>query len=310
MSDNTTENQSSSTTKNTSKTPFKIIIGFLILILIGAVVTAGFYLVKLHHTFINKEQALQEDIKTLHQNLAQQQSILEKFSHQQKAADDGALLTEVSYLIKTANLALLMENNVTQALNSLTTAKQYLVAKPEFTALNTAIDQDISALQTLATIDLNKNIAHLEKLLQQLANNDNNLVMPQTKNVTPPINNALPLWRKLLSSTLQELKNAVIIQHHPDFDASLLTNEQLTEANLNIQFRLLQAEWALMQRDPLLYHTALQSASNWLQKYFANRDSTSQLLKELQELQQINVQTKPNVKASLAALKKQLIVNN
>jgi len=285
-----------------SSLKLKVIISLLILLIIGILVGASFYCFQLQKYFVTQEKSLQENIKSLQQTLTQQQEVLQKFSHQQKNTDNELLIAEVSYLIKTAHLALLLENDTPQAINSLTMAKKHLIAKPEFTTLVTAIDQDISTLQTVAAIDLKTLGARLEKLMQQLVNADTTPTMPQSKSVTPQ--SSLPWWRKFLVSILQELKNAVIIKKNTATDSSWLTNEQLTSATLQIQLRLLQAEWAVIQKDPVLYQTALKNASLELQKYFAQRATTLELLQELKALRQINLPAQSNIKASLEALKK------
>ncbi len=274
------------------------------LLLIGGVGALGSYVVKLNYHLLNQAAKMQADLNALHTGLAQQQLVLQKFAPKSRTetTDNAPLLAEVTYLVKTANLVLLLENDVTSALNFLTTAKQRLATKPEFLALSLAIDQDISALQTDAATDVEKIVLRLEILLQQLATTDTNVFSTPAKTGTLPNITSLPWWQKVLHRAWQELQQALIIRHHTTANAQSLTLEQLAEAKLNIQFRLLQAEWALMHRDPVLYKSSLKSADDWLHKFFPHSETIKQFSKELEELQLIRVPTKPNIQTSMKAL--------
>lgn len=293
MSDETTNQPQPKPTSNVS-------LRIALFILICSIGLFGFYLLYSQNHLAAKQQVLQEKLDLLHLSLAQQQLSLQKFAAKQKNSSTNVLLPpEISYLVKTANLSLLVDHDIANALKLLTTAKQYLSDQPEFSTLNSAIDQDIVTLQAAATVDIDKLILRLETLQRQLTAVDANVLLASPKTATPPAKVPVSFWQKILNSALQELRHAFIIKNRGDADASPLTSEQLAGAKLNIQFKLSQAEWALMQRNPALYQSALQSAHAWLCKYFPGRDITTQFLKELQELQSISIPTKPKIQASL-----------
>lgn len=297
-------NDATVTPPPTPESKIKIGRWIILLLLIGGVGALGFYAVKLNYHLLNQAAEMQADLNALHTGLAQQQLVLQKFAPKSitGTTDNAPLLAEVTYLVKTANLVLLLENDVTSALNFLTTAKQRLAAKPEFLALSLAIDKDISVLQTVTTTDVEKIVLRLETLLQQLTTTDTNVFSAPTKTETLPSAASLSGWQKILHRAWQELQQALIIKHHAAADAQSLTLEQLAEAKLNIQFRLLQAEWALMHRDPVLYKSSLKSADVWLHKFFPHSEAIKQFSKELEELQLIKVPTKPNIQTSMKAI--------
>ena len=283
------------------KPKIKITRWIIIFLLLGGIGAVGFYAVKLSYQLLYKAQLMQTELNTLHAALAQQQLALQEPAPKQKN-NNAPLLAEVTYLIKAANLVLLVENDIASALDFLTTAKQHLASKPEFLALSLAIDKDIYMLQTDAAVDVEKLIARLETLLQTLTTlNTDTFIAPPT--ATPPTTiTTASWWRKLLNRTWQELQNALIIKHHDNSNANTLTLEQLAEAKLNIQFRVLQAEWALMHRNSALYQSSLKNAANWLHTSFPRCAQTDQLSKELQELQTIKIPTKLQASASMKEL--------
>lgn len=276
----------------------------IVLLLIGGVGALVFYAAQLNDHWLKQTAKIQTDLDALHAGLVQQQLVLQKSAPKAmtETTDNAPLLAEVTYLIKTANLVLLLENDITSALDFLTTAKQRLAAKPEFLALSLAIDQDIATLQTDAATDIEKIILRVETLLQQLTTTDINIFSNTTKTATSSGITPLLWWQKILQRTWQELQQAIIIKHHTTANAQSLTLEQLVQVKLNIQFRLLQAEWALMHRNPVLYKTSLKSAADWLNKFFPHSATIKQLAKELEELQMIKVPTKPNIQTSMQAL--------
>jgi len=284
----------------------KIRIGhwIILFLLIGGVGALGFYAVTLNYHLLNQAAKMQADLNALHTGLVQQQLVLQKFAPKAIAGttDNAPLLAEVTYLVKTANLVLLLENDVTSALNFLTTAKQRIATKPEFLSLSLAIDKDISALQTDTATDVGKITLRLETLLQQLTTTDTNVFSIPTKTEALPDVISLPWWKKILNRAWQELQQAIIIKHHTTANMQSLTLEQLAEVKLNIQFRLLQAEWALMHRDPVLYKSSLKSADDWLHKFFPHSETIKQFSKELEELQMVKVPTKPNIQTSMKAI--------
>ena len=288
----------------TPKSKIRIGRWIILFLLISGIGAFGFYVGKLNYHLLNQVAKMQADLNALHTGLAQQQLVLQKFAPKSIAetTDNAPLLAEVTYLVKTANLVLLLENDVTSALNFLTTVKQRLATKPEFLSLSLAIDKDISALQTDATTDVEKIVLRLEILLQQLAATDTNVFSSPVKTEFLPNVTSLPWWQKILNRTWKELQQAIIIRHHTTANAQSLTLEQLAEVKLNIQFRLLQAEWALMHRDPALYKSSLKSADDWLHKFSPHSETIKPFAKELEELQLIKVPTKPNIQTSMKAI--------
>lgn len=211
-------------------------------------------------------------------------------------------LIAIAKLVKMADFILLANDDVKGAIDLLTTARQY--AGTKYVAINYALTKDIATLQAATKVDLVNLLARLDVINQQIFDLP---LLPQQKSLTAalppaPTTMALPLWRKLGTSILTTLKELVIVRHH--VVEPLPLPEQMLTVRLNIQAKILQAEWAAIHKNNQLYQSCLVQISDWIARYFAlNGTNANTVLNTLKELQKINVQTQiPGLQASLPAI--------
>lgn len=200
---------------------------------------------------------------------------------------DETLLT-IEHLIQMANVTLVVSEDYKTALNILILAKQYAV-DPRFTTLNQAITKDISVLQAIPKTDATDLIARLDVINQQISSLSllPNAITEQAaikKLETKPITTS---WETILINIKEALKELVIIRHNTV--EPLPTTEQLVVVRLNLQTKLLQAEWAVLHQNNKLYQSCLTQISESLTHNFAlNPKAIQPILTAIKALTSVN----------------------
>jgi uroporphyrin-3 C-methyltransferase len=76
------------------------------------------------------------------------------------------------------------------------------------------------------------------------------------------------MWARLTGLVWTEVKQLVRIQRLDSSDQALLTPEQSYFLRENLKLRLMHARIALLQRNDSLYRADIESARQWLERYF------------------------------------------
>lgn len=236
---------------------------------------------------INKLQSSISEPNTQSNNL-QQTTPPKTLDNSEKLYDSN--LAEIASLIRKANLILTTTGDIKTTLDLLLTAKQ-LASNTKFIELNYAISKDIATLQATSTPDVFTIISKLDILNQQIATLPS--IPPQQKPIAEVISAqpkiAAPLWQRFINAVLTNLKEIVIIKRQTIEPLPL--PEQINIIRLNIQTKILQAEWAVIHNNNQLYQAALNQVSVWLTQYFSlNTQNTSMLLAVIKDLQKIDLQ--------------------
>lgn len=216
----------------------------------------------------------------------------------------------IEYLIRMADLTLHTTGDVKTALTFLLTAKKYTNDFPA-PALLHALNKDIASLQAVPVVDVEALVLKIDMVSQQV--NALPVVPLPTVAVAATIQEKAEIkqhankLKLFFISAVQALKDIVIIRHR-NVDP-ILPPEQVTILRLNIQAKLLQAEFAVMQKQNKLYQACLSQVIAWINQHFTLSDNiTTSVLHTLQELQQVNLQPKlPVLTESLVTLPQNII---
>lgn len=270
---------------------------------------------------INRQSAelLSSGQSQLQQSLSSQQQSLSAFEQQLTAAQqrqqqqlqqqmqavrelvqqsDGApprhwALAEIQFLLKRADYSLWLNQDINSARLLLQRAQQQLAGLDDASLINVrqAIATDLAALAAITPTDLTA--VHVE--LAQMRKSSMRLPLKQQRTelsvtVAEPQGD-LKNWRSTLKyywdSSLQQLFSARVAMPEDYFS---LTAEQQLMVRIALNQQLLLAQLAVLSGEPAVYRSALQQASDQLQRHFqATEPAVQQLSEKLLALAAIDI---------------------
>lgn len=323
MSQELIPNSSEQPTK--SKTPSNLP-GFVAIIIsliaIATAATVGFFELRLTQNYVqldNQAQYLKNGISQIkldsdeqQKNLSTVQTQLQKLQTQNNAIQKELVLSEAAHLIRLANWQLTLANNLPIAVKLLQTADKQLAELSDQSLISTRqmLNSQISTLESISKVDTAGLIMRLNTLNQQI-----NLLPLPVNNVVPQSNaseikndTTLPLWRKALNTALDALRSAVVIRKHEQASKLLPSDNELILLRENIQFQLMQAQWAVLNQQVEIYQTSIKQTMQWISQYFQGDASiTQQVLTNLAELSKISIKPNiPDISSALESLEKSL----
>lgn len=257
---------------------------------------------------------------------SQIQQLQQKLSEQNLANTEKAKniqpsfgLSEVQYLIRLANIDLVINRDVSKAIQLLTIADQHLatlmLSEPDLVEVRQALTDDLSALKMLVNVDRIGIILQINALSDQISklpipSIPNTVTKASTQLVKPENNSATLLpqtfWQKFITTNWQQLQKIIIVQHHEQPVIPILSEEQQLEVIQKMQLALNQVEWAVLHNQSIIYQTALQKVIDLANHYFSNNPiAANAIIKTVKELQAINITPKlPELTSSLQAIDK------
>lgn len=230
------------------------------------------------------EQQLKAEQQRQQQQLQQQMQAVRELVQQ----SDGApprhwALAEIQFLLKRADYSLWLNRDINSARLLLQRAQQQLAELDDASLINVrqAIVTDLAALAGLNTPDLSA--VHVE--LAQMRKTSMALPLKQQQaelsvTVQAP-EGELKNWRSTLKyywdSSLQRLFSARVAVPEDYFS---LSEEQQLMVRIALNQQLLLAQLAALEAEPAVYRSALQQASDQLQRYFQPTEPTVQQLSD------------------------------
>ncbi|BBJ24103.1 uroporphyrinogen-III C-methyltransferase [Candidatus Nitrotoga sp. AM1P] len=238
-----------------------------------------------------------------------QRAALESLYQDLSGSRDETVLAEVEQMLLIAGQQLQLSANVKAALIAMQQADDRLkrMDRAALNGLRKAISRDIDKLRTLPDVDvpginfrLDNLIAEVDTLplVQDIAH------VPQEKNVimTTPVREE-GAWQRLMREIWEDMKRLVRIENMQKRELPLLSPTQTFFLRENLKLRLLSARLGLLSRDEKSFKHDLQSAQEWIVRYFdAKSTRGAQAVTTLQKLREssINIEM-PDVSASLEA---------
>lgn len=239
---------------------------------------------------------------TINANQADIAQLSQKFTE----ATSQKKIAEAAYLIRLANIHLVVEKDSAVALQLLKMAQQQLESSSQesLVPLKEAIDQDITTLFASAPVEVTKLSDQLDQLKIDVGNLSplpSKEFSETTPTKTEPTQEEKNWWEKL-QYNLGGLKKLFVIRRIDHPTLPLLEPQQTLFLKENIQLKLTQAQWALIHRHSSLYQKSLSTSIQWLAEYDSNQTKTAALIKRIQTLASVDIEpTLPSLK-SLQAL--------
>ncbi len=229
------------------------------------------------------------------------------------------LMAEAEYLMRLANQRFNMEKDFIGAEAILNAANSVLAETddPGLYIVRQQLAKDILALQQVPHVDIEGTYLKIEALIDLSNKLDQSHYLTQNEDARPSIltedetttasieeNN----FSQLLTQTLNEVKQLIIIRRLDEPVAPLLAPEQIYYLKLNLRLMLEQTELALLDQNQAMYTRSLKKAQEWVQTYFlASSDDTALILSTLKDLTEIEINPYlPDISQSLALLKKRV----
>ena len=253
----------------------------------------------------------QAKLSVLENKIAESQSqqvALEALYQELSRSHDEWALAEIEQMLTVASQQLQLSGNVQAALLALRTAEGRLARsdRPQFIPLRRVLNRDIERLKATPHLDVAGMSLRLDQLIAEadklpLHFDERVLAAPRPGSLA----GAGGVWARALAEAWSEMKQLVRIRVMDQPDAALLSPSQSYFLRENLQLRLLDARLALLARDPVRFRADLETARNWMTRYYDTRaKSTAAALANLRQLaaSSINVEL-PNIDDSLAAVR-------
>lgn len=217
----------------------------------------------------------QSKIISLETKLAEsqnQQVALEAMYQELSRNRDEWSLTEIEQILSIANQQLQLAGNVPGALSALQAADNRLqrIDKPQLAGLRKVIDQDVQKLKALPFIDLVGMSVKLDNLIAGIDNLpllSESRIGQESDNASPPQQSGGPI-RRWTAGIWREIRQLVRVQNMERSDVPLLNPDQRFFLRENLRLRLMTARLALLSHDETTYKYDLNSAREWLGRYF------------------------------------------
>lgn len=216
------------------------------------------------------------------------------FSFQQLSTGSSAAwhIAEAKYLVDLANYQMTFIKDVPAAISLLQTADQQIASinDPSLTPIRQLTANYIANLQAIPKIDYAGLLIRITALQTQV-NRLPTLGLPKATVMDSNEDNQTSPLRRAIHDSWVTLQKIIVIRKDDIGIQPLLSPEQQTYLQQNLQLILQQAQWAALRNQQDVYMGSLKQAYTWILRYFAkNNPATQAYLKALNDLMQINVQ--------------------
>ncbi len=202
---------------------------------------------------------------------------------------------EAKYLVQLANYHLTFTRDVPAALALLQTAEQRVASlnDPTLLPIRQLIANNIVELQAVPKIDLAGLLTRITALQVETTRLPA-IGLPSTEPVpeeNQPENLAHSPLHKAIHDSWVTLQKIVVIRRQDQQIEPLLSPEQQTYLQQNLQLILQQAQWAALRGQEDVYQNSLTQAEKWVDHYFAgNLPATQAFIVAIDELKKTNVE--------------------
>ena len=241
-----------------------------------------------------------------------QRAALEALYQELSRGRDESALAEVEQMLMIAGQQLQLSANVKAALIAMQQADEYLkrMDRASLNGLRKAISRDMDKLRVLPNVDAPGINLHLDNLIAAVDTMPlaQDIRIPHETGASAPAASAASAgsgWQKLLHEIWEDAKHLVRIENMQKQELPLLSPTQTFFLRENLKLRLLSARLALLARDEASFRHDLQSAQEWVTRYFDPQSSQGALaVNTLQKLRESNINIElPDVSATLEAVR-------
>ena len=252
-----------------------------------------------------KQQLLQESLQSLQVELGKEQS-------------DDWVLAEAEYLMRIANNRLLLERDISTAIAALSIADTRLrdIGNPALIDVRRQLSDEITRLEAIEDPDITgmgltlRSLQERVGLLPVKGESTTELHQTPANGETQAVADTGETsgWKRFLNQVWTALKSLVTIRRVNQDDSPLMPPEQRGFLKQNLRLQLETARLALFRNDDVSYHSSLETASDWLTKYFnTEAGSTASMLDAVERLNEAKLdQPLPDISGSLNSLRQLL----
>jgi uroporphyrin-III C-methyltransferase len=233
---------------------------------------------------------LQNQLANNQKQLQQQQTALTDLQQQVNGKQDSWVLSEVNYLVQQANYYVRFVQDAATAIALLQAADQRFATldDPKFLGLRQLLTKSISDLQAVPKVDVAGILLKLNNLQQQV--NQLPLLLPRLMPEKSAVNANKASWRQALQTSWQTLRQLIVVRRVDKAIAPLLSLQDQTYLQQDVQLLLQQAEFAALRNQNEIYQNSLHQAKTLIQRYYASgAPITQSVVQTLTDLQAINV---------------------
>ncbi|MDI9819563.1 MULTISPECIES: uroporphyrinogen-III C-methyltransferase [unclassified Legionella] len=214
------------------------------------------------------------------------QSAIQQRSYQR----ENWVLLKARYYLELAEINAHWSSDQQATIALLQQADRLLVnlSSQQLYAIRQAIAQEITELQALPKIDS----AGLLSQLDAIQNNISGLPLKRPLSKEKKVNQVTAekktsSWREQLRDSLNSFEKLIVIRRTDEEIQPLLSPIHQTVLQDIIRMNLQEAQWAVLQTNPVVYQLALKQALQNIKRTFdENSSQTQALIKQLQTLQQ------------------------
>ncbi len=239
-----------------------------------------------------------------------QRAALESLYQELSSSRDETTLAEVEQMLLIAGQQLQLSANVKAALIAMQQADDYLkgMDRASLSGLRKTLGGDMDKLRTLPVVNISDLNGRVDNLIAMVD------VIPLAQEVSPSSESSVKAvpskvqestWQRLLHEIWDDAKQLVRIENTQKPEFPLLSPTQTFFLRENLKLRLLSARLSLLSHDETGFKRNLQSAQEWVARYFDARSTQGALaVSVLQKLRSTSVNLDlPDISASLTAVR-------
>lgn len=269
----------------------------------------------------SKEDSIQEQLASKTEKIEETKTILQtKFDNLNKELQTALsqrfyhnqdwILLKARYFLELAQMNAYWSKSDQATISLLQQADQLLqdVSDPGVFEIRQAIAKDIAQIQASPTIDTAGILSQLDAAQQSVAKlsiaNSLTDINPAADNAPAPSNDSDSIWQLRMQDSMKLLRKLVVIRHHEDDIKPLISPNLEAVIKENIRLNLQEAQWAVLNKNADVYQLVLKQALASLKQNFnPGAQSTAALIKQLTDLQQVNLTIKaPEIGVGLPLL--------
>jgi uroporphyrin-III C-methyltransferase len=259
-----------------------------------------------HKRLLEEKEAAKRNGEQLYRSLAEIQTRLGGKESQWRVA-------EAEYLLRVANHRLKLMADPETALAALKSADERLSATgdPGWAPVRDIVAREMTQLAALPRVDLtgiSAELAALSEQVDQLPLQDEGVSLLKSSAKSAPAADMAAAdtfdFQQMLDDLWTGFKSMMVIRHHDRPISAMLPPEQRYFLVQNLRLKLEAAKAALMGHNQPLYADNLNSAADWVERYFESGDAAVVGFREqLQGLAQREIAVElPDISGSLRAL--------
>lgn len=221
------------------------------------------------------------------------------------------LLLKARYYLELAQINTHWSDNYNAAISLLQQADKLLeqLHAPKIFEVRQAIAKEIAQLKAVPTVDIAGLLGQLDAAQISVSNLtiqatiDENETDTEADSQTPKTANP-SAWKTRFQDSVNLLEKLVVIRREDEHIKPLMSPLFESILRESIRLNLQEAQWAILNSNPIVYQLAIKQAIMNLKRTFNQTSSnTVSLLKQLNELEQVKItQEKPTIELALPLL--------